>query len=167
MPLRSYHGPCASLLLAGLPRAQRCTLGSLTVIRSALRPLSDSAQKARVGATETVQTFVVRGHAHLGLEEPVSLHSRQQAEPLDSHGGSSGGGWQPPPASAALSGWAADTWQAQKLARRHAMFTVRAWQAQLTTSSMSASCEAVRWVILAGSASPGTTSLYACWIASL
>ena len=130
-------------------------------------PHGHSAQEALVGAAETVQTLVVRGHAHLALEEPVSLHSTQQAEPPDIHGGSSDGSWQPPSASAAVSGWAADMWQAQKVAGQHAMITVRAWQAQLTTSSMSASCEAVRCVILAGSASPGATSLYACRSASL
>ena len=58
-------------------------------------------------------------------------------------------------------------WQAKKVAGRQPMITVRAWQAQLTTSSMSASCEAVRWVILAGSASPRTTLLYARRSASL
>ena len=130
-------------------------------------PRGHSTQKALVGATETVQTLVVRGHYHLALEEPVSLHSRQQAEPPDIHGDSSSGGWQPPSASAAVSGWAADMWQAQMVAGQHVMIRVRPWQAQLTTSSMSASCEAVRRVILAGSALPGTTSSYACRSASL
>ena len=128
MPLHSLAGgmristfgrsamPRCSALHAGRPHgdvagAPRCRLG----------------QEAPVGAAETVQTLVVRAHAHLALKEPVNLHSRQQAEPLDCHGGSSGGGWPQQQASAAVSGWAADMWQAQKVAGQHAMITVRAW----------------------------------------